>query len=82
MDSVQESEEAKLREENRDVLVDLDIKEYRRAEMKMLGKEGSDLYVKIQKEIETLRARKPAIDRKLAELRKKQDHIAERETRY
>ena len=81
MTTVQEEEEAELREENHDVLVDLDIKEYRRQEMKMLGHDASDKFVRLTREIEALRARRPAIDRKLAELRKKQDIIADKQNR-
>ena len=77
----QEAEEAELREENHDVLVDLEIKEYRRQEMKMLGHDASEKFARLTHEIDTLRARRPAIDRKLAELRKKQDIVTEKQTR-
>ncbi|KAL8592152.1 hypothetical protein ACOMHN_033523 [Nucella lapillus] len=76
-----EAEEAELREENHDVLVDLDIKEYRRHEMKVLGTEASEKFTKLSHEIDALRRRKPAIDRKLADLHKKQGFVSDKEAR-
>ncbi|XP_076439733.1 uncharacterized protein LOC143279549 [Babylonia areolata] len=76
-----EAEEADLREENHDVLVDLDIKEYRRHEMKVKGAEASDNFHKLSHEIDTLRKRKPAIDRKLADLHKKQGFVSDKQSR-
>lgn len=75
-------EERGLRDENHDVLVDLDIKEYRRQEMRMLGHDDSDAYSALLKEIDVLRKRRPAIDRKLKELGIKQSMIEEKRTRY
>ncbi|KAK7110635.1 hypothetical protein V1264_014475 [Littorina saxatilis] len=76
-----EAEEAGLREENHDVLVDLDIKEYRRQEMKMLGHDASDKFTKLTQEIDTLSMRRPAIDRKLDELQKKQNIVTDKQNR-
>lgn len=78
---MQEAEEAGLREENHDVLVDLDIKEYRRQEMKMLGHDASDKFTKLTQEIDTLSMRRPAIDRKLDELLKKQNIVTDKQNR-
>nr|KAG5708350.1 hypothetical protein BaRGS_034381 [Batillaria attramentaria] len=74
-------EERELREENHDVLVDLDIKEYRRQEMKMLGQDDTDKFYNLTREIDTLRTRRPAIDRKLSELQKKQNIVTDKQTR-
>ncbi|XP_013085883.2 uncharacterized protein LOC106070508 isoform X2 [Biomphalaria glabrata] len=79
-----QEEEKKLREENKDVLEDLTIKEYRKMEMKINGlpgdRESQENYERLQSEIIELKVRKPAIERRVADLEKQRTFIHGRES--
>ncbi|GFR68746.1 hypothetical protein ElyMa_003741000 [Elysia marginata] len=76
------TEERKLREQNKDVLVDLDIKQYRKLEMQIKGsltdRDGIERFERLNSEILELKNRKPAIERRITDLEKKQTWISGR----
>ncbi|CAL1533674.1 unnamed protein product [Lymnaea stagnalis] len=78
-----QEEEKNLRAASKDVLEDLTIKEYRKMEMKLTGsigdRESQERLELLQSEILELRSRKPAIERRIADLEKQQAWISSRE---
>ncbi|XP_005098259.1 uncharacterized protein LOC101863343 [Aplysia californica] len=77
------AEGRRLRAENKDVLVDLDIKEYRKMEMRLTGsitdREGQERYERLHSEILDLQSRKPAIERRITDLERQQTWISGRQ---
>ncbi|KAH9513210.1 hypothetical protein Btru_034375 [Bulinus truncatus] len=79
-----QEEEKKLRIENKDVLEDLTIKEYRKMEMKINGlpvdRESQENFERLQSEIIDLKVRKPAIERRIGDLEKQKTFIQGRDS--
>jgi len=79
-------EERKLRDKNKDVLVDLDVKEHRRLEMKLNGslatRDNLERYDRLHSEILDLQTRKPAIERRITDLCRQQTWISEQQTSH
>ena len=80
------NDESLLQVAHHDVNFDLEIKEYRMAEMrrhvhKNTSREFHESYERLQREINVLKEKKPTIDRKLEDIRKKTSWIRDKRER-